>query len=125
MMQPTDSTKGNTMDSRNFAIGVLSTTATILLVGLLVIHTRPTIVHASGMTVSSGAYTMTVGKDASGDQELVFVLHGPSQRLIAYRFDANRQTVEVAQGLDLSALNPSAAQPTTPAQRPGRGRRRP
>ena len=113
------------MDSRNFAIGVLSTTATILLVGLFVIHSRPATVQASGMTVSGGAYTMTVGRDPSGDQDYVYVLTGPSKRIVAYRFDAGRQRIEIVQGIDLATLNPPGTPQGAPGGKQAPRRRRP
>ena len=42
------------MDSKNFAIGILSTTAVILLAALVIIHTRPDPAFASGVTTTSG-----------------------------------------------------------------------
>lgn len=104
------------MESKNLTIGVLSTTAMILLVGLLVIHTRPAPAFASGMTTTSGDFVMTVGSDASGDQELVYLLDVPVGRLIVYRFNSGRQSIDMLQGIN---LNKSSA-PKAP-----RGRRRP
>lgn len=109
------------MDTKNLTIGVLSTTALILLVGLLVIHTRPAPAFASGMTTTSGDFVMTVGSDASGDQELVYLLDVPVGRLIAYRFNSGRQSIEILQGIDLNAMR----KPATGKAKPSRGRRRP
>ena len=109
------------MDTKNLTIGVLSTTALILLVGLLVIHTRSAPAFASGMTTTSGDFVMTVGSDASGDQELVYVLDVPVGRLIAYRFNSGRQAIEILQGIDLNEIRQAAAGTTKPT----RGRRRP
>lgn len=108
------------MESKSLTIGVLSTTAVILLVGLLVIHTRPAPAFASGMTTTSGDFVMTVGSDASGDQELVYLLDVPVGRLIAYRFNAGRQSIEIIQGIDLNAIRKPAGGKNAP-----RGRRRP
>ncbi len=104
------------MDSRNFAIGALSTIATILFVGLLVIHTRPEVAVASGMTARAGSYQLVVGADSSGDQELLYVFNNALGRMIAYRFNPNDNRIEIVQGIDLSQLAP-------PPQKGRRGRR--
>ncbi len=114
------------VDSRYFAIGVLSITAMILLVGVSLVSMQPAPAIASGMTVSAGSYTMTVGQAASVDEEFLYVLDGPAEKMIAYRFNTTRQTIDVIQGIDLSGLRaPAAGQSTKPAGRrqPTRGRR--
>ncbi len=114
------------VDSKDLAIGILSTTAAILLVGLLILNTRPEPAWADGMTTTGGGYVVTVGS-ATPDEEYVYVLNSPAERLIAYRFNSSNQQIEVAQGIDLSELRAGAAgQPTSPqrGRRPGsRGRR--
>lgn len=104
------------MDSRNFAIGALSTIATILLVGLAVIHSRPAPAVASGMTARAGSYQLVVGADATGDQELLYVINNAVGRMIVYRFDPGRKQIHTVQGIDLAQLS-------TP-QKPQGGRRR-
>ncbi len=114
------------MDSRNFAIGVLSTTAVILLVGLFVIHSRPEVAMASGMTAKGGTYLLTVGMDPSGDQELLYVINTPAERMIVYRFDPNRGAIELAEGVELSEIR-KANQPQktqNPRKRGSRSRGR-
>ena len=49
------------MDCRNLAIAVLSTMATIMLVGVILLYSRPDVVRAEGMTTSGGNYVATVG----------------------------------------------------------------
>ena len=111
------------MDSKNYAIGVLSTVSAILIVGLLVIHSRPDAALGSGMTVRGGTYQLTVGADVSGDQELVYVLNASVDRLIVYRFDSATNQIQLDQGIDLAELR-SANQGTTPKKPRGRGRGR-
>ena len=115
------------MDSKNFAIGILSTTAVILLVSLLFLNTRPQTAWASGMTTGAGDYVLTVGLDASADEELVYVIDAPGQKLVVYRFDTGRQQIEIVQGIDLAELREAAGQPAQPQKRKpsSRGRRRP
>ncbi len=102
------------MDPKNFAIGILSTTGVILLVGLLIIATRPDPAWAAGMTATGGGYVLTVGRDATGDEDLLYMLHSQSARLIVYRFDSGRQQIDVVQGIDLAELSEPGTQPTQP-----------
>ncbi len=111
------------MDNKNFAIGILSTTATILFVGLVVIHTRPAAVLADGMTTRGGDYEMTVGAVIKRDEELVYIINTPRQRMIAYRFNANTNQIDVYQGVDLAEIRAQAGGKQQQPQR--RGRRRP
>lgn len=97
------------MDKRDFTIGLLTTTATILLVGVLILQTRTSPVYADGMTVSSGDYVMTVGAIDDPDEEYVYVIDLPSEKMIAYRFDSTRGRINLVQGIDLTQLNESKA----------------
>ena len=103
------------MNSRNFAIGVLSTTATILLVGVVLLYSRPDDVRADGMTASGGGYVVTVGSLTQNDEELVYVIDATTDKMIAYRFDGNRRLIELVQGVDLAELE-GASTPTDPQQ---------
>lgn len=112
----------NKPDSKNFVIGVLSTTASILLVGLLLLQGQARTAHAEGMTTSGGNYILTVGRLNQGDEELLYLIDTGSDKLIAYRFDAIRKTIEVVQGIDLGEIRrnlqpPAGAEPgSAPAQ---------
>lgn len=112
------------MDSRNFAIGILSTTAVILLVGLVIVHTRPNPVLASGMTTTSGDYVLTVGTTTIDNEEVVYVIDAPAEKLIAYRFDGARREIQIVDGVDLNELR-GAATAAGQQQPTGRKRRRP
>ena len=98
------------MESKNFAIGVLSTTATVLLVGVVLLYSRPDDVRAGGMTTSGGRYVVTVGSLTQADEDLVYVLDTSAEKMIVYRFDGNRHQVEIVQGIDLSEVQ----RPSTP-----------
>jgi len=111
------------MDNKNFAIGVLSTTAVILFVGLTVIQTRPATVLADGMTVRGGDYEMTVGALDDVDEELVYVLDSVQQRMIAYRFNSTTDRIEIVAGLDLAEIRAKSQPKSRPAP-PARNRRR-
>lgn len=105
------------MDSKKFAIGVLSTTATILLVGTVLLYSQTDDVRADGMTTSGGRYVVTVGSIIQGDEEVVYVLDTSVDRMIAYRFDGNRRQIEILQGFDLAEIQRASA-PRDP-QQPG------
>ena len=116
------------MDSKNLAIGVLSTTAVILLVGVLIIGTRPDPAFASGMNATGGTYSVIVGK-LNATEEVVYVIDASSEMLVSFTFDSARKSIQPIQRLslkDLRQATPSSQtqQPTRP-QRGGRTRTRP
>ena len=111
------------MTSKDFAIGVLSTTAVILLAGLLVIHARPATAFAHGMTTSTGRYVLTVGNIQISNQELLYVLDTTEQKIIAYRFNAAKKQILPVWGDDLAKLG--GGQKNQPAKGANKGRRRP
>ena len=96
------------MDNRNFAIGVLSTTAVVLLVGLVVVHSRPQPVMADGMTILAGDYSMTVGALTQVDEDWLYVIDNPEKKLISYRFNTTSGEIEVVQGIDLGEIRDMA-----------------
>ena len=117
------------MDSKNFAIGVLSTTAMILLVGLLIISTRPDPAYASGMTATSGNYSLTVGR-ISPAEEVLYVIDTSQEKLLTYSFDTGRRSIVPIQIIDLNQVRQETStrtkgqQPTSPkGQRGTRPRR--
>jgi len=112
------------MDSKNFTIGVLSTTAVILLVGMLVIHSRPEPAMAFGMTASGGDYLLTVGALQTRDEELVFVTHAPSMKMNVYRFDVAKAAIERVDEIDLGQMRESAGKAQSSRGGSKRSRRR-
>ncbi len=108
------------MDQRNFAIGVLSTTAVVLFVGLLLVNFQAPRVLASGMSASGGEYTMTVGTFAQNDEEFVYVIKARSEKLAVYRFDASRKEIQIVDGVDLKQMRAAASGGSA---QPGRGGR--
>lgn len=114
------------MDKRDFAIGILSTTAVVLFVGLLIVQSQPPPVRADGMTVMGGGYVMTVGKSAPTDEELVYIIHAGTDRMLSYRLDTTSRTIQRVQGIDLSEVRrsterhqpPSAGKSSTPPPQP-------
>lgn len=106
------------MDKRDFTIGVLSITAVILLVGLIMVNTaaRPAFADA-GVGVESGDYVLATGAHRI-DEDLLYVVDCVAQRLIVYRFDVDTwQNFSPTDGVDLAAVKqqgPGAAIPEQP-----------
>ena len=108
------------MDSKNFAIGILSTTAVILLVGVLVIHSRPAPAFASGMTTHGGKYVMTVGSIEPAE-DLVFVINATAQKMNVYRFVVGRSKIERVERFNLKEMVDQSAKS---AKKKGKGKKR-
>lgn len=78
------------MDTRNFIIGILSVTATILFVGLVLVSTltsSPAL--AFGQNDRGGDYVVATGQ-LDRAVELLYVLDAAVPSLAIYRFDPNR-----------------------------------
>jgi len=106
------------MHTKNFTIGILSTTSAILLVGLIAIHSRPVQVYADGMTVSGGDYIVSVGANDDQDEEFIFIIDVPSEKLITYRFNRNQIRIEIVNGIDLAQMREAADQQPSSKPRP-------
>lgn len=113
------------MNSKDLAIGILSTTAVILLASILVIHSQPAPAMASGMAATAGDYVMTVGTYTINDEELVFVVHAPSEKLIIYRFNPGKGQIDIADGIELDQMRAAATGTAQPGSKGSRGSRRP
>ena len=92
------------MQSKNFAIGVLSTTAVILLAALLIIQTRPQTALADGMTILSGDYSMSVGALTRNDEDLLYIIDSPQELLNTYRFDNRAKQIQLVQTISLKEM---------------------
>jgi len=95
---------GDTVDRGFFAVGVLSVTAVVLLVGIMIVQMMPAPVRADGMSVTGGDYTMTVGAFVDTDEEYLYVIDIPSSKMAVYRFDIPNLRIEIIQGIELSKL---------------------
>jgi hypothetical protein len=112
------------MDAKNFTIGILSTTAVILLVGLFVIHSRPEPSYASGMNAQGGDYLLTTGQ-LQDSEELLYVVDAQNRRMVVYRFDINRKQIQHTFAKNLTALEPGDdSAKAAPQPRSRRSRRR-
>lgn len=113
------------MDRRDFAIGILTTTAAILLVGLLLVPGFSPPVFADGMSVSGGDYILTVGAIYQIDEEVLYVFDVPQERIVAYRFNPTKREIEVFQGIDLKKIRKESAESGQPPSKPSPGGRKP
>jgi len=97
------------MDSKQFAIGILSVTAAILLVASVVIHSRPERALAAGMTAAGGDYVLTVGA-LNASEELLYVVDSAAEKIVVYTFDAGRKSIVPVDGVKFSEFREAAAQ---------------
>lgn len=114
------------MDSKNLAIGVLSITAVILLVGVVIIGSRPVPAVASGMTTAGGDYTLTVGQ-LHTNSELLYIIDSGANKLAVYDYKGNAKQIEPLQVIDLAEMRQASGdgqsatpQPAKPSRRPSR-----
>ena len=85
------------MDSKDLSIGILITTAVILLTGLFIISSRPAPAQASGMTAQSGDYVMINGM-LHNDEELVYVINTATEYMVVYTLNVRAGQIVVAHG---------------------------
>ncbi len=82
------------MNNENLAIGILTVTATILLVGLLLIGTVGQEAKAGSQHDRGGDYIM-LASQWRGERELLWVLDGRSEALGVYYFEPQRARLEL------------------------------
>ncbi len=114
------------MSSKDLAIGVLSTTAVILFVGLIILYSLSDAAFAQtsgpggGVGVETGDYVMAVGAIDTRTQVLM-VIDTAVNGMNVYGFDFKSGAVGITQQIDLGQLR-AQAQQMNPAT--GGGRRR-
>jgi hypothetical protein len=108
-------------DSKNLAIGILSTTAVILLVGLILIESRPEPAFASGVGVEGGDYVMGVGR-FDDRTEALYVIDAPTNRMVVYAYDFKSGQLLPMDRIDLGELRQTVL--GSGSQQPTSGRRR-
>jgi len=95
--------KGTTsLDGKTFAIGVLSITACILFVGLLLISMQPA--YAIGQNDRSGDY-LILTQQLTNSQEGVIIIDAASRQMTVYALNgSNRQLQVLQQNIPLDQL---------------------
>lgn len=110
-------------DGRGFAIGILTVTAVILLVGNILISRQSSVAWASGMTTAGGDYILTVGRAQNAPpqnpEELLYVIDTGEGRLVAYAFDARSRRLMPTSHFDLKDMAAQAGDAKAPPARPG------
>jgi len=96
------------LDRTDFGIGVLSITAVVLLAAWILLAARPAPAIADGMTVSGGDYIVSVGAVDVADEEYVYVMDLPTERILVYRFDLRRRAIDIVQGIDFGDIRRKA-----------------
>lgn len=90
-------------DSKNLAIGVLSITATILLVGVILsglVTTEPA--YARGQSDRGGDYIMLTGQ-FSDSSELIYVTDAAAQRMNLYSYETSTRQFVLWDSIDLKS----------------------
>ncbi len=105
------------IDAKTFAIGVLSVTAAVLLVGLILVTAFPAPALAIGQNDRSGDYVMLT-QQISSSIEGVIVIDAASKRLNMYGLDLGNKQLRLMQaGFPLDRL-PGTQEKREPAKKP-------
>ncbi|UCD28835.1 MAG: hypothetical protein JSV03_17455 [Planctomycetota bacterium] len=92
------------MDGKNFAIGILSVTAVILFSAWLIVNMLlPNQALAFAQNTTGGNYVVTTSQ-LDDHTELLFIMHTPSERMNAYRFDVRTGVVDLIQPIDVKEI---------------------
>jgi hypothetical protein len=83
-----------TIDSKTFAIGVLSITACVLFVGLLMVAGQPVPAYGIGETDRGGDYIM-VTQQLSNSQEGVLIVDAASRQMTLYALNGSNKQLQV------------------------------
>ena len=117
----------NDTHDKNLAIGVLSITAMVLLVGLVIVSRQPSAFAAAGPGIQTGDYILTTGQFLP-DEDLLYVVDAVQERLVVYRFDVrSRQSFAPVDSHDLAAMRTQGTPPPATGDKnpPKRGGNRP
>ncbi len=102
------------MDAKNLTIGVLTVTAAILFVGLVVVNTIDVpAAYGFAQSMQGGDYLVVTGQQRS-ERELIYVIDagGRAERLGAYVFDRDRGELHlVGEPFDLNRLRGGRERP--------------
>jgi hypothetical protein len=110
-------------NSKNFAIGMLSVTAVVLFVGLVIVqHVSPPPAYASGQGGITGDYVVSTAR-LDSTTEVLFVADTVAQEMNMYAFIPAAGAIELVQKFDLRALD-RINQPPKDAQERGNRRER-
>ncbi|HOW69661.1 MAG TPA: hypothetical protein PKY77_03590 [Phycisphaerae bacterium] len=109
------------LTTKDFAIGVLSITAVILLTAILLLNTfQPRTAMAFAQTDRTPGYTMSSAQ-LDGTTELLLVVSERGQKMNVYAFNKVMGRIDMIQGIDLERTTEAVQK----ARRLGRGVDRP
>ena len=110
------------MNSKDLAIGVLSTTAVVLFVGMVLVRMQPQQAYASGMGDRGGDYIVVTGA-MWAEEELLYVFNTAQNKMMVYKYDQqSKQIVPLASADMAQVLSGKPPQPNKPARRSRRSR---
>ncbi|MCK6485598.1 MAG: hypothetical protein HUU22_01145 [Phycisphaerae bacterium] len=120
-MNPMHDADSRSPSRSTFAIGVLSITAMILLVGVLVVSAINDRALAIGMSDRGGDYIVVTMQFNSGTENIV-ITDAAAQRMNVYAYDLSTRRMDIWDWLDLKRLptRNEPAEPPKPGRRPGR-----
>ncbi len=101
-------------DPQNLAIAVLSLTAGIMLVALLLI--RQPAAQAIGMVDRAGDYIIAP-QQLSSTSEAIAVIDAAAKQMLIYEFDYNNKNLQILSRVPLDQLPKPALRSPPPAQR--------
>ncbi len=103
METPIETASDRRIDRHGLAIGVLSITATILLVGIAIVAALPKPALAVGQNDRGGDYIMVTSQFNTGT-ELLFVVDGATGRMAAYLYDFNFKQIRPWDAVDFATI---------------------
>ena len=83
-----------TIDNKTLAIGVLSITACILFVGLLLVTMQPTPAYGIGQTDRGGDYIMLT-QQLTNSQEGVLIIDAAARQMTLYALNGSNKQLQV------------------------------
>ena len=102
------------VDGRTFAIGILSVTACVLLVGYLLLAMQPAPAYATGQVDRGGDYILAT-QQLSNSQEGVIVIDTAARRMSLYILDMNQHRIRpIHLNIPLSRMPGAVNPPTKP-----------
>jgi len=112
-------TRETSLDGKTFAIGVLSVTACILFVGLMLINTQPA--QAFGQSDKAGDYKMLTMQLGSS-RECIVVVDAAAKQAIIYGFNNSQDRLDILSMIPMDQM-PKPRDPDVSNQPRGRNRR--
>lgn len=91
------------LDHRSLAIGVLSITACILFVGLLLTLSQPRPAYGIGQNDRAGDYIMLT-QQISNSQEACVVIDAASRQMGVYLYNASNRQIQMLQNIPLNEM---------------------